>query len=739
MLQTYTLEGMTCTACSSSAQKILSRIEGIQSARVNFATQTALIEWKEGATPKTTDELNAKLSKAGYVLVPKTSRERQAHQAQVAQADRLLRRKLWLSVALAVPLFILGMFVPHGTPYVNEIMLVLCLPILFWTGNQFYIKALQQVRIGSANMDVLVALGTGIAFAWSLLATFASDFLVQKGIQPHVYYEAVGVLLTFLLVGKYIEHRAQYRSRSAIESLLDLQPVEVNWWDGQTEKRVPVEVIQPDDMILIKPGEKIPLDGVIVEGSSDIDESTFTGESLPVFKKAENEVKGGTINHTGLLKVRVTKIADDTLLAQLIRLVEQAQASQAPIQRLADRISAVFVPIVLLLAVATFLVWWLAVGNLAQAIQTSIAVLVVACPCALGLATPTALVVGIGHAAQKGILIKNAAVLEKARDIDTIALDKTGTITTGEPSIAGVKWQFFLLFAIGKMEQTLLSLESHSTHPLARALVRIFKSQGVLPEKEVTEFQNLAGMGISGVIEDQKYYVGNRRLIEQIGAAITIDIQEAAEKMEADANTVIWLANSQTALGVVGFSDTLKPSSQFAIQRLLAAGKEVVMLTGDNEQVARSVARQVGLREYRAEVLPADKIEHIRQLQAQGKRVAMVGDGINDAPALAQANLGIAMNRGADIAMESAEVVLLHNDLQDIEKLLSISQQTLKTVRQNLFWAFFYNVLSIPIAMGLLYPVAGILLNPMIAGAAMSLSSITVVGNSLRLKRALGS
>lgn len=733
----FNVEGMTCAACASSSQKILSRTEGVKSARVNFATSTAIVEWQNPDAALTVAQLNAKLQKAGYTLYPKNAHERLARQKAAEKEEKRFKIKVLVSAILALPLFVLGMFVPHNTLYVNEIMLVLTLPLLFWTGNQFFIKAFYQLRNGSTNMDVLVALGTGIAFGWSVVNTFAANFLLQHGIHPYVYYETVGILLTFLLIGKYIEQRAQFRSRSAMESLLDLQPQEVNWLDENTEKRVPVEAVQENDLLVVKPGEKVPLDGIIVEGSSEIDESTFTGESLPVTRKAGDEVKGGSINHSGSFKMQVSKIGEQTLLSQLIRLVEQAQSSQAPVQRLADRISAIFVPAVLLLSVAAFLVWWLAAGNLPNAIQTAIAVLVVACPCALGLATPTAMVVGIGHAAQKGILIKNAEVLENAQFIDTVLLDKTGTITEGHPAVMGAKWQFLLVWGIGNMEQTLLSLENCSTHPLARTLVKVFQQQGIVPEKTVTEFKNHPGLGISGVIDGQQYYAGNRRWMLELGVVATGDITDAAQSYEEEAFTVVWFANDKTVLGLVAFSDALKPSSKFAIQRLLSSGKKVVMLTGDNEQVARAVARQTGITEYQAGVLPADKIACVRQLQNAGKRVAMVGDGINDAPALAQANIGIAMNKGTDIAMESASVVLLHNDLQDIETLIQISRLTLQTVRQNLFWAFFYNALSLPIAMGALYPIFHLLLNPMIAGVAMSLSSITVVFNSLRLKKQL--
>lgn len=627
------------------------------------------------------------------------------------------------------------MFIPT-IPYANYIMFGLTLPILFWSGSQFFVSAAQKARYLQSNMDTLVALGTGTAFVFSTVNTFFPQILISSGFEPHVYFETAGVLITFILLGKYLEERAKSQTSTAIEQLLNLQPPTVCILVNGIEKELPLAAAGLGDTLLVRAGERIPLDGEITKGEAEIDESMLTGEPLPVKKSIGQEVIAGTIMQLGSIEMHVTRAENETILAKIIKMVEDAQNSQAPVQQLVDKISSIFVPTVILIAILTFLGWWGLGGEPIRGLVASVAVLVVACPCALGLATPTAIMVGIGQGAKQGILIRQAIALEKAAKVDTVVLDKTGTITEGQPQITGVQWQNLLFLQFKSLEEIILALESKSEHPIGRAVVNAFKAQGMKADLEVEDYKTLPGRGLSGIVKGQLYYLSNYKLIEEKKIALPQDVGNKAKEFLEKNQTVIYFSNEKVVLAVIAFSDAIKPSSRTAIQALQKSGKEVYMLTGDNEQAANYVARQVGIKNVKAEVLPEDKIAFIKELQQQGKQVAMVGDGINDAPALAQANLGIAMNSGTDVAVESADVVLRHSDLQHIQTLIQLSQKTTKVIQQNLFWAFGYNVLAIPVAAGLLYPLTGLMLNPMIAGAAMAMSSVSVISNSLRLKKA---
>lgn len=729
----YNIKGLSCAACATSAQKRLSKLDTVDEAKVNYATQTAVVE---SASPVTMEELNAQLKKLGFELYPKTNKARKDAQETRKKELQLLKMKLIVSSAFALPLFLIAMFLPD-IPYANYVMFGLTLPIIFWGGNQFFINAARQLSQLRANMDTLVALGSGTAFIFSTINTFAPDLLAVQGVGEQIYFEAAGVLLTFILLGRFLEERAKQNTSDSIEKLLALQSTTVHLVKNEEIREFPIEAIHPDDVLLVKPGEKVPLDGLIIEGHSTIDESMLTGESIPVSKKEEDQIIGGTINQSGSFQMRVEKVGEATLLAKIIRLVEDAQNSQAPIQKLVDKISTVFVPLVIILAGVTFGLWY-SFGPeplLSNALISAVTVLVIACPCALGLATPTAIMVGIGKGAQKGILIKDAKGLEVTSKVDTIVLDKTGTITEGKPQLKGIKWQFFLMFGVQRTEKILLSLESLSEHPLAQTLVKLFAKKGMKPEMEVKDFENIPGKGVQGMVEGTVYFVGNRKMVEDQGIGMAADLGTARDKFIEEGHTIVYFGNTKTVLGVLAFSDTVKPSSKFSIQQLQEADYDVQMLTGDNDAAARSIARQVGIKTYKAEVLPQDKIDYVQSLQEAGKTVAMIGDGVNDAPALAKADVGMAMNSGTDIAMDSADIILRHNDLGQIKDSIELSKATNSTIKQNLFWAFIYNLIGIPIAMGALFPLIGMRLSPMLAGAAMALSSVSVVLNSLRLYR----
>uniref|UniRef100_UPI00404939AC copper-translocating P-type ATPase n=1 Tax=Fulvivirga sp. TaxID=1931237 RepID=UPI00404939AC len=610
------------------------------------------------------------------------------------------------------------------------IMWFLATPVVFWFGKDFFINTVKQAKHRQVNMDTLVALSTGVAYLFSVFNTLFPNYWLSRGLQPHVYFEAAAVIIAFILLGKYLEEKAKSSTSTAIKKLMGLQPKMVSVVIGNKHAMpTPIEKVRLGDVIQVKPGEKIALDGTVIEGSSNVDESAMSGEPIPIEKKEGDKVLAGTINQKGSFKFEVKKLSHDTLLSQIIRMVQDAQGSKAPVQKLVDKIASIFVPIVIGIALITFAVWYFAGGEHAftQALLSMVTVLVIACPCALGLATPTAIMVGVGKGASNGILIKDAESLELAKKIDTVVLDKTGTITEGKPVVTDISW----LNDNDDKKDILLGLEQQSEHPLAAAVVDHFSN---ISSASISSFNSITGKGASGKHDGKVYFIGNKKLMDENSIEINESLQNKSDAWKKEAKTVIWFADEKQAFAVLSIADKIKASSTEAIEALKALGIEIHMLTGDNEATASAIANKVGISHYCAEVLPQDKSEYIEQLQANGKTVAMVGDGINDSTALAQADVSIAMGKGSDIAMDVAKMTIISSDLNKIPAAIKLSKQTVATIRQNLFWAFIYNVIGIPIAAGVLYPINGFLLNPMIAGAAMAMSSVSVVTNSLRLK-----
>jgi Cu+-exporting ATPase len=685
------------------------------------------------------------VERAGYgaILAPEGELEDAEAKARAAEI-RDQSRKFWTGVAFAAPLFLLAMARDFGlvgmwahAPWVNWLMFALATPVQLYVGWDYYVGAWKSIRNGAANMDVLVALGSSVAYAYSVVVALALS-LGSVAMGEHVYFETAALIVTLIKLGKLLEVRAKGATGEAIRSLMSLRPARASVLRDGIEVDVAVEEVVVGEEIVVRPGERIPVDGEVIEGFSTIDESMLTGESMPVEKRAGDTVIGGTINETGAFRFRATAVGSDTALAQVVRLVQQAQGSKAPIQRLADRVAAVFVPAVIVIAVATMLVWWLWVGvGFTAALIRLVAVLVIACPCALGLATPTAVMVGTGRGASMGVLFRNSEALERARGTDVVVLDKTGTITRGEPAVLEV------VGADGNEDELVrlaASAERRSEHPLARAVVAEATRRG-LDLADPTNFEAVPGRGVVAMVEGAPVLVGTSALLRE-WSVTTGDLSGEADRIEAAARTPLWVAVDGRAVGLMGVADAVKDGSAEAVAELRAAGLEVVMLTGDNRRVAEEVAAEVGISHVRAEVLPGQKADVVRELQQGGRRiVAMVGDGINDAPALAQADVGIALGTGTDVAMETAHVTLMRGDLRAVPQALALSRATMRSIEQNLFWAFFYNVALIPVAAGAFYaltflPMALRALHPILAALAMALSSVTVVGNSLRLRRA---
>ena len=597
-------------------------------------------------------------------------------------------------------------------------------------GRDFFVNAWKQAKHRSANMDTLVALSTGIAYLFSVFNMLFADFWHQRGLHAHVYFEAAAVIIAFILLGKLLEERAKGNTSSAIKKLMGLQPktVIVVQADG-TEKQTAIEDVSAGDVILVKPGEKIAVDGMVISGNSYVDESMLSGEPVPVLKKEKEKVFAGTINQKGSFRFRAVKVGKETMLAHIIKMVQDAQGSKAPVQKLVDRIAGIFVPTVIGIAILTFTLWLILGGEngVVQGLLAAVTVLVIACPCALGLATPTAIMVGVGKGAENGILIKDAESLELAKKVNAIVLDKTGTITEGRPQVTGIKW----LNNEDTAKEILLSIEKQSEHPLAEAVV---KHLDEVATTSLSMFDSITGKGAKADHDNETYYVGNKKLLAENNIAIAGELQDQAEEWGKQSKTVIWFANSKKALAVIAIADKIKETSVQAIREMQEMGIDLYMLTGDNEATAKAIAEQTGIKHYKAEVLPQHKADFVKELQSKGKVVAMVGDGINDSTALATADVSIAMGKGSDIAMDVAKMTIISSDLTKIPQAIRLSKQTVATIKQNLFWAFIYNVIGIPVAAGILYPVNGFLLNPMIAGAAMALSSVSVVSNSLRLK-----
>ena len=730
--ETFPVTGMTCAGCASSVESILSHTEGVANASVNFASSSVLVAYDNKALSPA--DLQNALRSVGYDLIVDAEDPQEAQQELQQQHYQQAKRRTLGAALLTLPVFILGMFVMDWMPG-RWISLALSIPVLFWFGRSFFVNAWKQAKHGKANMDTLVALSTGIAFLFSLFNTVFPEFWLERGLEPHVYYEAATVIITFISLGKLLEERAKSNTSSAIKKLMGLQPKTLKVIRDGQEVEMPIASVQVGDTIVVRPGEKIPVDGKVSEGSSYVDESMITGEPVPVEKTSGEKVFAGTVNQKGSFRFVAEKVGSETLLSHIIKQVQEAQGSKAPVQKLVDKIAGVFVPVVLGLAVLTFVVWMLVGGEDAftHALLTSISVLVIACPCALGLATPTAIMVGVGRGAENNILIKDAESLELGYKVNAVVLDKTGTITEGKPVVTDMQWTNEAQAPLWK--SVLLALESPSEHPLAEAVVARLKEEGIRPAT-VSNFNSLTGRGVQANGEDgTTYYVGNRKLLDEHSIILSDTLQRRAEELQQQAKTVVFLADETNVLGVLAIADKIKDSSQAAIKALQDRDITVYMLTGDNEQTARAVAQQVGLTDFRAEVLPSDKADFVKELQQQGKVVAMVGDGINDSQALAQADVSVAMGKGSDIAMDVAKMTFITSDLQSIPKALNLSRKTVRGIRQNLFWAFIYNLIGIPIAAGVLYPINGFLLDPMIAGAAMAFSSVSVVANSLRLRK----
>lgn len=740
--ETYAIGGMTCASCAMTVEKALGKLEGVEEISVNLATEKATLRYNRDLQNPTS--LVKAVEEAGYQLIRPDEVEEMVDKGP-SREENLWDRFVWSAVFTLPLLYIaMGPMLPFGglplpallhQPLVFAVSQLLLLTPVLYIGRSFFTKGFKTLLQGHPNMDSLIAVGTGAALVQGLLMVaflLMGKEVAMHGHHPELYFESAAVILTLITLGKYFEARSKGQTSEAIKKLMNLAPKTAQVIRDGQEIQVPMEDVVVGDFLIVRPGEKIAVDGVVVQGNSTVDESMLTGESLPVQKMEGDSIFGGTLNQQGAITMQATKVGRDTTLAQIIRLVEEAQGSKAPIAKLADQVSAVFVPIVMGLAVLSGLAWLL-LGQHSWifSLSITISVLVIACPCALGLATPTAIMVGTGKGAENGLLFKSGQAIETLQGVNTIVFDKTGTITEGKPQVTDIH-----LLSDKNREQVIqlaASSEQFSEHPLAQALLQAAQTEKIdlLP---ATDFQALSGRGLSVTIAEQSIYLGNERLMREK----EIDLSQGlavAEAFARQAKTPVFLANQEGLLAVIAIADKVKETSRQAIQALQAMGLEVVMLTGDNEKTAQAIAREVGITQVVSQVLPDDKANQVKLLQEEGKTVAMVGDGINDAPALAQAHVGLAIGSGTDIAIESADIVLMHSDILDVVKAIKLSQATMRTIKQNLFWAFAYNVIGIPIAMGLLHVFGGPLLNPMFAGAAMALSSVSVVLNALRLKR----
>lgn len=725
--RTFPVLEMSCAVCAARVEKIIAAQAGVEKAVVNFAAATVTVTYDDSLTSP--EMLQRAVRQGGYDLVVEDgpSDTDETEECRRKSYHRLQRRAGW-AVVLAVPLIVAGMFFMHRS-WSGVVTCLLATPIVFGLGRDFFTGAWKQLRHRSANMDTLVAISTGTAYFFSLFNLLFPDFWRSRGLEPHVYFEASGVVVAFILLGRMLEERAKAGTSSAIRRLMGFQPKTVTLIDeDDREQVVPIEQIRPGCLVLVRPGERVAVDGVVVGGHSYVDESMLSGEAIAVEKKPGEKVFAGTINQKGSFRFRAQEVGTGTVLSQIIRLVQEAQGSKAPVQRLVDRVAAVFVPVILSVAVLTFIIWI----NLSPdhgftyGLLAAVTVMVIACPCALGLATPAAIMVGIGKGADMGILVKNAESLEMARKIDTVVLDKTGTITEGRPCVTDT------VVANGGVlpAEALCSLEKLSEHPLAEAITAHLRCQTM----DVENFESLSGRGVRGSIGGKLYMAGNLRLLRENGVDVGEELIERAQAFAREAKTMVWFADEKRAIALLAVSDRVKETSATAVARLKEMGLDVCMLTGDNAATAAAIARQTGIDLYEAEMLPAGKADFIKKLQADGKKVAMAGDGINDSAALAQADLGFAMGQGSDVAMDVAQITIMSSDPIRIADAIRLSAKTVRTIRQNLFWAFIYNIVSVPVAAGILYPLGGFLLNPMIAGAAMAMSSVSVVANSLRLK-----
>lgn len=725
--QSYPVLNMHCASCAARVEQVVQKMPGVSSASVNLATNMLTVDYTEKITSVLS--IQKALQQAGYDLIiePRSS-QRETSEMMLKKAYQKQKNNTLWSIILMLPISFTALFYMNQ-PFAPYLMWALATPIVCWFGRSFFTRAWKQAKQRNANMDTLVAISTGIAYVFSVFNNLWPDFWLQKGLQPHVYYEVSAGIITFILIGKTLEAKAKLKASASINQLMDLQPREVRIIDANGQ----IQTIHPDNlkkgaMVLVRPGEKIAADGILIEGSSYVDESLLSGEPLPVHKKVSDEVYAGSLNQKGSFQFKARKTGQETKLAHIIQMVEQALESKAPVQKQVDKIAAIFVPTVLGLSLAT-LITWLFIGGenqLFTGIMASVSVLVIACPCALGLATPTAMMVGIGKGASKGILIKDAESLELARNIDILVLDKTGTITEGKPKVVDSAW----VDNDELYKHLLMSIENHSDHPLAESIVEYYKTSTQLP---LEDNQALPGKGITARFQGQSYYVGNRNLLESHQIQIAPALLEKEKAWMEQSHSIVWFANQEKTLAIVAVSDPVKHTSIEAIRKLQQQHIEVHMLTGDHPSVAAHVAAATGIKYFEAGILPEQKGRYISELKAGGKCVAMVGDGINDSAALALADVSIAMGKGSDLVKDLAHMTLVSSDLLKVSEAIQISKNTVRIIRQNLFWAFIYNVIGIPIAAGVLYPALNYLLNPMLAGAAMALSSLFVVLNSLRI------
>jgi P-type Cu+ transporter len=741
---TLKLRGMSCASCANSIENAILTVPGVSQCSVNYGAEQANVAYD----PRQTNlgAIESAIASAGYSAQAIQEQDLLAGEDDVERAERtaesrVLTQKVWTSGIISVILVIgalpvmTGLHLPLIPTWLHNFWLqaALTAPVQFWCGKSFYVNTWKAFKRHTASMDTLIALGTSAAYFYSLFVTIFPGFLAAQGLTPEVYYETATVVITLILLGQLFENRAKGQTSAAIRQLMGLQPRTARLVRDGQEMEVAIAEVQIGDIISVRPGEKIPVDGRVLNGSSTVDEAMVTGESIPVKKQSGDEVIGATLNKTGSFEFCATRVGKDTFLAQIVKLVQQAQGSKAPIQRLADQVTGWFVPAVIAVAIATFILWYNFMGNITLALITTVGVLIIACPCALGLATPTSILVGTGKGAENGILIKGADSLELAHQIQTIILDKTGTLTQGKPTVT----DFVTLSGMDthdelKLLQLAASVERNSEHPLAEAVVQYAKSQEV-ELAAVQNFEAIAGSGVQGVVSARKIQIGTQRWLTELGVN-TQALVKHGERLEALGKTVVWILVDREVQGIMGISDALKPSSANAVRTLQKLGLEVVMLTGDNRPTAEAIAHEVGIQRVFAEVRPDRKVAQVQAIQAEGKVVAMVGDGINDAPALAQADVGIAIGTGTDVAIAASDITLISGDLQGIVTAIELSRATMRNIRQNLFFAFIYNAAGIPIAAGILFPIFGWLLSPIIAGGAMALSSFSVVTNALRLR-----
>ncbi len=722
---------MSCASCVNRVESTLNKYPGVVAASVNLATNTAIIEYQPSIVEA--EDLKKTIQSIGYDLIVEQANDTQEKMEDLYEKRYIEQRNRTIgAIILSIPLIIMGMFF-MSVPYLNYIQWVIASPIVIWFGRNFFINAWKQIRHRSVTMDTLVALSTGIAYLFSAFNTLFPEVWHHRGLHAHVYFEASGVVIAFILLGKMLEEKAKSKTSSSIKKLIGLQPKTVNIvrHDG-TIAEVAVDKVKPADTLLVKPGEKIPVDGTLLSGNSYVDESMISGEPIPVFKEKGSYVLAGTLNQKGSFRFKAEKVGDETLLSSIIKLVQEAQGSKAPVQKLVDKVAAIFVPVVIGISVLTLFLWVLLGGNngLAQGVLAMITVLVIACPCALGLATPTAIMVGIGKGAENNILIKDAEALELGGKVKAIVLDKTGTVTEGKPEVTAIAWAEPAHKE--NYQDILYSLEGASEHPLSMAVTSYLKNSS--STVELSDIVTIPGKGISGFYRGERYLAGSHKLMAEQKISFQDTLSKLFIEWVEQARTVVFFSNSTRLLAILSIADRLKPGAAKAIAELKNMGIEVHLVTGDNQKTAEIVALKINADSYKAEMLPPDKASFIQLLQQQGKITAMAGDGINDSHALAISDVSIAMGKGSDIAIDTAKMTIIGDDLNALPAAIRLSRNTVRTIRQNLFWAFIYNIIGIPLAAGILYPFNGFMLNPMIAGAAMALSSISVVSNSLRLK-----